>query len=250
MNILKISKNLNFLNFNKKYFTAQVKQPLKIKSPKIVTSYDQYEIPFCIYPESSIKKLTPKGYETISKRNIRYSGWKLNLALVTIRGQYLRNAVAILKNQSTKGAHIVLNSILKRLEEKNKLHEEGDKDDITDEVRSNFSLDTPDIMDYKVVEAFVGMKNGHSIPTFRGKGKVDMITRPICHFTIRIQKVFKEEYFKEVAIGKADRQFAADIRAYLWTSMANLRDLKDWSFVTTAKGRYIRRQQFNRLVFV
>jgi len=103
-------------------------------------------------------------------------------------------------------------------------------------------------LDYKIVEAYVGRKRGHKVPSPRAKGKMDLITRNISRLYVHIEKVKPEKFFEEVALGKADVTFAYNTRRKLFMSGASLSTLKNFSFITTAKGRYYRQQQFQRLV--
>ena len=102
--------------------------------------------------------------------------------------------------------------------------------------------------DYKIVEAYVGRKVGPGVPSPRAKGKVDRIFRSLSKLYVHIEKVSAEKYFENVATGRADISFAKNFRKLLFMNNAPLKTIKAFSFITTARGRYYRKTQFDRLV--
>lgn len=102
--------------------------------------------------------------------------------------------------------------------------------------------------DYKIAEAYVGRKIGHMVPSPRAKGRIDRIYRSISRLYIHIDKINEIKFYEDVAVGKAYTTFAKSFRQMLFTSNANLRTLRNFSFITTARGRYYRKIQFERMV--
>jgi len=145
--------NKSLFAFNKFNFCNMPKVPLKIVRPaEIEYSKPNYDQPLCVFPKSSLIKLTPKGHINITQKGITYSSYKLNEALFPIRQKYLQDAIAILTKMNSKGAQIVLKKL--------KTFQESVKDKKPKDCA---------FYDYVIAEAFVGRKLDHKKIIYRGK---------------------------------------------------------------------------------
>jgi ribosomal protein L22 len=132
--------------------------------------------------------------------------------------------------------------------------ENSEESNLTSDIETEITEKNPENLDYipyvdfKIAEIYVGRKIGNAVPSPRAKGKVDRIFRSISKLYVHIEKVPAEKFFQKVAIGKADLSFAKIYRKSLFMNNASLKELKSFSFITTSRGRYYRKIQFDRLV--
>jgi ribosomal protein L22 len=132
--------------------------------------------------------------------------------------------------------------------------ENSDESNFNEEIETEITekksenLDYLPYYDFKITEIYVGRKVGPAVPSPRAKGKVDRIYRSISKLYVHIEKVPAEKFFQSVAIGKADFSFARTYRKSLFMNNASIKLLKSFSFITTSRGRYYRKIQFDRLV--
>lgn len=226
-----------------KIVKQEVEKPkLKIKSNlftgvKELQFHQHKDIPLITIKQSSLKRRQPGKTFSIKSADLSYSSYKLNENCRLIRGKYVHQALEILSSVHTKGAKLIVEELKKYMEkmekERNRRKEEGE------DVKPEY---------YKIVEAYVGRKNGIKVPSPRAKGKMDFITRNISRFYMHIEKVDETTFMENVAIGKADFTFAHEMRKFLFTSGASLQMMRNLSFITTSKGRFYRHKQYLRLI--
>lgn len=212
----------------------------KLRIRKPLENYEaiNFDIPYVEF-RKPLNNGVPQ-YKTIllKSRLMRHSCYKLNFFFKMIRGKYLQTALDISKTQPTKAASMFREFATKFLENnldaRRKKHTHIEKDDR--------------FVDYKILEAYVGKAQGHSLPNFRGKGKADTIIRSLCRLNLRLEKVYANKFYQEAAEGKTCLSHAHKMRQHLFSSNSTLKDLKKFSFITTSQGRYYRKQQLKRLI--
>ena len=77
-----------------------------------------------------------------------------------------------------------------------------------------------------------------------------MITKHLCRLNLNLRRVEGKEFYQEASIGKVNPSFSQAFRSKLFSIEANLTRLKDFSYLTTAKGKNYRKTQFKRTILM
>jgi ribosomal protein L22 len=220
---------------------TEKKPKLKIVTPVENILLPYYDIPYCTIKKTKFDKKEKEKVIKIRTKSIGYSAYKLNDVCRMIRKKSIHFALDITNGSSTKGAELVKKTIESFLD-KLKLERQNRED------RGIVTIEDNHFKEWEIAEAYVGKKKGISIPHQRAKGRMFMITKPITWLNLVLRRVDGVEAYQKVLLGKSDPTFAYSIRQYLFLKNATLRELNNYSFITTSKGRFYRRVQFGRLI--
>jgi ribosomal protein L22 len=199
----------------------------------------QYDIPFCVFYKTALEKqneLKATKFTKIVSKELNHSAYKLNRYCRLIVGKNVSTAISILDNLNAKGAKFLKAELNKFYERMKKVH----KEKIERGLNVNF-------VDFKVSFAHVGKKLGMSMPLYRAKGKINFTTQSLSKFYLSLERVKGCDFVKNSMLGKTDFFYAHYFRKYPFSNNASLNVLRNYSFITTSKGRYYRKQQIKRL---
>lgn len=219
----------NILNQNKSNIEKPKLRILSDSNQSSISFLPQTDIPLCIFPKSSKAKPDYGKTFNIVTPDLKYSAYKLNDSCRKIRRRTIENALEVLESDITKGSSII-------------------KEQLNDFIQKEKKRNEYDKYVYKIVLAYVGKKNGHKLPSPRAKGKTDIIVRSLSKLYLVIQRISQEEYLKQASMGKADFTYAHNVRRFLFMTRASPKLMRAYSFITTSRGRYYRKQQYTRFI--
>lgn len=99
-----------------------------------------------------------------------------------------------------------------------------------------------------VKEAYVGKALNFKKLDIRARGKMGMIRVPKSKITVILEEKPFKELFKLMLMGQTPPAVAEAFRLQLFQKDADLPELQKMAHVTTAQGRFYRKEQFERLV--
>eukprot|EP00340_Litonotus_pictus_P006969 CAMPEP_0170519490 /NCGR_PEP_ID=MMETSP0209-20121228/4890_1 /TAXON_ID=665100 ORGANISM="Litonotus pictus, Strain P1" /NCGR_SAMPLE_ID=MMETSP0209 /ASSEMBLY_ACC=CAM_ASM_000301 /LENGTH=367 /DNA_ID=CAMNT_0010805387 /DNA_START=75 /DNA_END=1178 /DNA_ORIENTATION=+ len=159
-----------------------------------------------------------------------YSAKKLNKSVSQIRNLYLEDAEKVIEEDTSKGAKL----IKKEIESFKKTHRK--------------LLSTPECK-LRIKSAITLKANGHHIPMFRAKGRVNYIRKKKSGIQIQFETVTKEKICQDLAKGRSPLFLRNRFREVLYKRDASLKEIKAVNSLTTNRGLYRRRNQLKVILF-
>ncbi|CAI2377582.1 unnamed protein product [Moneuplotes crassus] len=183
--------------------------------------------PKCYYPDF----VEPEPEPVVMRDkmvNLPYSSQRLNDCCKEIRGMHISEAFTTISKNKKKGASY-LYDLLTRMRDDGK--EKGLNPDF-----------------FYVEEAYVGKGIRGKKLDIKARGKFGVIRRPKSSLNIILHEKPLEHIIREALKGQTPQGIGEIFRRRLYETNADFEELRKYSFMLTAKGRYYRRQQFRRLV--
>lgn len=212
---------INSSNEHEKIFSNLTFKPYD--SPSISTP------PKCSYPAFEDKGPEPVRFND-KITNLHYSSKRMNMCCIEIRGKHIGQAIEIAETMDKRGGEWLL-TLLK------KLKETGTEKGLN-----------PDF--FYVSEAYVGKSYRGKKIDIKARGKNGVIRPPKTSVTIILEEKPLENVIKDALTGNSPPHIGKIMRHRLYEKNADFDEVRKYSFMLTAKGRYYRRQQFHRLVLL
>lgn len=101
-----------------------------------------------------------------------------------------------------------------------------------------------------VKEIILGKKLGQKKIDIKARGKFGMIQAPRSHITVVLEEKSAADFYKMVVTGKTPLAVGHIFRKMLYQNDADFERVRALSHMTTARGRYYRKVQFERMVML